>query len=137
MAELNLRVVTPEKEIYEGKAKQVNIQTIDGILGILPNHAPLMAKIRPGELTIKHSGAKETHMAVGDGFMQVADNVMTVMTDLAIEAEDINEREVEEAKNRAQKAMEQKTTDEEYASAVAIFEKSLAQLNVKRRHRAR
>ena len=86
MAELSLKVVTPEKEIFEGKASQVNIQTVEGILGILPSHTPLMAKIKPGELTIKHSGAKETHMAVGDGFMQVADNVMTVMTDLAIEA---------------------------------------------------
>ena len=86
MAELNLIVVTPEKQIFEGKTSQVNIQTVEGILGILPSHAPLMAKIKPGELTIKHSGAKETHMAVGDGFMQVADNVMTVMTDLAIEA---------------------------------------------------
>lgn len=136
MAELNLRIVTPEKEIFEGKAAQVNVSTVEGILGILPNHAPLMAKIKPGELVIKNNG-KENLMAIGGGFMQVADNTLTIMTDLAIEAENINEREVEEAKNRAQKAMEQKTTDEEYAAAVASFERSLAQLNVKRRHKAR
>ena len=136
MADLTLKVVTPEKEIFEGKANQVNISTFEGILGILPNHAPLMAKIKPGELVIK-VGGKETMMAVGDGFIQVSDNTLTVMTDLAVEASDIDEKEVEEAKKRAEKAMAEKVSDEEYAAALSIFEKSLAQLNVKRRHRAR
>ncbi|MDP3758213.1 MAG: ATP synthase delta/epsilon chain alpha-helix domain-containing protein, partial [Candidatus Daviesbacteria bacterium] len=63
------------------------------------------------------------------------DNILTVMTDLATLAEDIDERAVEEAKKRAEQALEQSLSDEEYAETMANLEKSLAQLRVKRRHR--
>lgn len=135
-SQLNLKVVTPEKEIYSGLVDQVNISTSQGLIGILPNHASLMAKIIPGEMHIKKSGKTEL-MAIGEGFLQVANNNLTVMTDLAINEENINERAVEEAKKRAEAALEHKLSDEEYAETIAIIEKSLAQLKVKRRHRVR
>lgn len=133
---LNLKIVTPEKLIFEGLVDQVNVSTSDGEIGILPNHASLMAKIKPGELRVKKSGKTDV-MAVGEGFLQVSNNTLTIMADLAQDVSDIDERAVEEAKKRAEQALSQKLSDEEYADTLAVLEKSLAQLRVKRRHRTR
>lgn len=136
MAYLHLKIVTPEKLILDGEVSQVNIPTEQGELGILPHHANLMAKLMPGELVIKRNGKIET-MAVGGGFLQITDNILTVMTDLATYAADIDERAVEEAKKRAETALSQTLSNEEYAETLANLEKSLAQLRVKRRHKVR
>src|SRR3990167_1436989 len=136
MVNLHLKIVTPEKLIFDEEVSQVNVSTDLGQIGILPNHANLMAKAVPGELVIK-IGSKEDSLAIGGGFLQVADNILTVMTDLAVNEEDIDEKAVEEAKKRAEVALEQTLSDEEYAETLAILEKSLAQLRVKRRHRVR
>ncbi|MBI2018686.1 ATP synthase F1 subunit epsilon [Candidatus Daviesbacteria bacterium] len=136
MAQLHLKVVTPEKLIFDEEVSQINVSTDQGQIGILPNHANLMAKLKPGELVIKKGGKTDT-LAVGDGFLQVADNVLTVMTDLATFEQDIDERAQEEAKKRAEQALEQTLSDEEYAETLAALEKSLAQLRIKRRHRVR
>ncbi len=136
MSQMNLKIVTPEKEVFSGEVNMVTVPSADGELGILPHHANLMAKLVPGELKIK-KGDKVESMAVGEGFLQMTDNVLTVMTDLATYAADIDERVVEEAKKRAEAALEQKLSDEEYAETLAVLEKSLAQLRIKRRHRVR
>ena len=136
MSQLHLKIVTPEKLIFDEEVNQVNVSTEQGILGILPNHTNLMAKLEPGELVIKKGGKTDT-LAVGDGFLQVSDNVLTVMTDLAVNEGDIDERAVEEAKKRAEQALSQTLSDEEYAETLANLEKSLAQLRIKRRHKVR
>ena len=136
MSQLHLKIITPEKLIFDEEVSQVNVSTEQGQLGILPNHANLMAKLEPGELVIKKGGKVDT-LAVGDGFLQVSNNILTVMTDLAVSEEDIDERAVEEAKKRAEQALEQTLSNEEYAETMASLEKSLAQLRIKRRHRVR
>lgn len=136
MAQLSLKIVTPEKEIFNDSVDQVNVSTADGVIGILPYHTNLMAKVIPGEISIKMGGKTQT-LAVGEGFIQVAGGTATILTDLAIDEQEINEKAVEEAKKRAEQALEQKLSDEEYAETLAILEKSLAQLRVKRRHRVR
>lgn len=136
MSQLHLKIVTPEKLIFDEEVSQVNVPTDLGILGILPNHSALMAKLVPGELVIKR-GSKDESMAVGGGFLQVAENTLTVMTDLAAYAVDIDEKMVDEARKRAETALAEKLTAEEHAETLAVLEKSLAQLNVKRRHRVR
>ncbi len=133
---LHLKIVTPEKLIFDEEVTQVNVSTEQGILGILPNHANLMAKLEPGELVIKKGGKVDT-LAVGDGFLQITNNTLTVMTDLAVSEGDIDERAVEEAKKRAEQALSQTLSNEEYAETLANLEKSLAQLRIKRRHRVR
>ena len=134
MADLSIKIVTPEQIVYEGEADQVNVSTTRGELGILPHHASLMAKLLPGELRIRKSG-KTSYFAIGEGFLQIEDNKLTVMTDLAKDADDIDEKAVEAAKKRAQETLELKLGDEEYAETMAALEKSLAQLKVKRRRR--
>jgi len=136
MSLLHLKIVTPENLIFDEEVSQVNVSTGQGTIGILPNHINLMARLAPGELVIKKSG-KQNSMVIGDGFLQVANNVLIVMTDLATYATDINERAVEEAKKRAEAALKQTLSDEEYVETLANLEKSLAQLKVKRRHKVR
>ena len=136
MAQLHLKIVTPEKEIFSDQVDMVTLPSAEGELGILPHHTNLMAKLIPGELRIK-IGGKVDVMAVGGGFLQVTDNTLTVMTDLALEEKEIDEKAVEEAKKRAEKALSEKLSSEEYAETLAILEKSLAQLKIKRRHRVR
>ena len=118
---LHLKIVTPEKLLVDEEVSQVNAPTEQGEIGILPNHANLMAKVKPGELVIKRSG-KIDSLAIGGGFLQVSDNIVTVMTDLATYATDIDERAVEEAKKRAEMALTQTLSDEEYAETLAILE---------------
>ncbi len=136
MSQLHLKIVTPEKLLVDEEVSQVNVSTVSGMIGILPNHANLMAKLAPGELTIKKGGKVET-LAIGSGFLQVSDNTLSIMTDLATPESDIDEKAVEEAKKRAEAALEEKLSDEEYAETLANLEKSLAQLRVKRRHKVR
>lgn len=136
MSQFHLKIVTPEKEIFDDKVDMVTAETTEGQIGILPHHINLMAQVIPGELCIK-IGDKTTVMATGSGLLQMANNTLVIATDLAEKAEDIDEKEVEKARERAQAALEQKLTDEEYAETLAVLEKSLAKLKVKRRHRSR
>ena len=133
MAQMQLKIVTPEKEIFSELVDMVTVPSADGELGILPHHVALMAKVVPGELRI-HKGGRTQYLAVGEGFMQIANNTLTVLTDLAQDSSDIDERAVLDAKKRAELALEQKLSNEEYADTLAILEKSLAQLKVRRRH---
>ena len=136
MATLNLKVITPEKEVLNESVDSVYLPTDQGEIGILPHHASLMTKVIPGELRIKKSG-KETLFATGEGFVQIQNNIVTLLTDLAVDEKDIDEKAAEDARKRAQSALENKLSSEEYAETLAVLEKSLAQLRIKRRHKVR
>lgn len=131
---LTLKIITPEKEVMNEQIDGVYLTTTQGEIGILPNHADLMTKVLPGELRIKKSN-KESLLATGEGFVQVKNNVVTVLTDLAIDEKDIDEKSAEEARKRAKIALEGNLSDEEYAETFAVLQRSLAQLRIKRRHR--
>lgn len=135
--QLNLKIVTPEKEIFNEAVDKIVVPSKEGELGILPHHINLMASIIPGELKITKNN-KTTSLAVGEGLLQVAHDQVSILTDLAVEASDIDEKAAEEARKRAQQALADKTlSDEEYATTVAILDKSIAQLKIKRRHHPR
>lgn len=136
MSSLHLKIVTPEKLVIDEEVDMVTLPSSEGEIGILPHHTSLMARLKPGELRIK-KGNKVEIFAAGDGFIQVANNTLTILTDLVINEEHIDEKKVEEAKKRAEIAIEQKLSNEEYAETMAVIERSLAQLKVKRRHRVR
>lgn len=131
---VKLKVVTPEKEVYQDEVDMVTVPAPGGPLGILPHHIPLMSKVSPGELLIK-KGPKIEYLAVGEGVLEVNDGVAIVMTDLAKTHTEIDEKIVEEARKRAQEALSKMLSDEEYAATFAALEKSTAQLRVKRRHK--
>lgn len=132
---MNLKVITPEEVVFEGETTSVYLETEKGIIGILPHHADFVTKVVPGELRITHGG-KTTRMVTGEGVLTMENNSITILTDLAEDESKIDEKSAEEARKRAQDAMEQKLSDEEYAETLAVLERSLAKLKVKRHHRS-
>ncbi|MCH8821046.1 ATP synthase F1 subunit epsilon [Patescibacteria group bacterium] len=131
-----LQLVTPEKKSFDDVVDQVTIPTIEGNITVLPNHMSLVTSIKPGELIVKQ-GSKETNIASGFGFAQITGQQVSILTDLAEEAENISEKEAEEARRRAEDTLKEKErlSSEEYAAVAAALEKSLVRLRVKRRHR--
>ncbi len=134
MATLKLEIVTPEAKIFSQDVDVVYVPGVEGELGILPRHIPLMTMIKPGELRVS-SGGRDTFMAVGEGFVEVTGESVTVLTDMAVEEQAIDESAAEEAVRRAQEALKRGADigAEEVASVQAALQKSLAQLHVKRR----
>jgi len=135
MSVINLEIVTPETRAFSGSARMVVVPGVEGELGILPDHMPLMTEIRPGEVRVTTEEG-ELALAVGEGFVEVRPDRVSVLTDMAIEEAEIDEKAAEEAVARAQKEMQEKAlSGEELAFVQASLLKSLAQLHVKRRNR--
>jgi F-type H+-transporting ATPase subunit epsilon len=135
MATLHLEIVTPEARTFSGEAQMVVVPGVEGELGILPDHMPLMTQINPGELRITTSEG-EQYLAVGSGFLEVLPDRVSVMTDMAVAEGEIDEKAAEEAVARAQKEIAEKALGgEELAFVQSSLLKSLAQLHVKRRSR--
>lgn len=133
MATLKLEIVTPECVAYSDDVDSVVVPGIEGELGILPMHVPLMTRVLPGELRVQKQG-KEIHLAVGEGFLEVTQERVAVLTDMAIKESDIDENAVLAAIQRAEESMRGENLGaEELATVQASLQKSLAQLRVKRR----
>jgi len=111
----------------------VTLTGIDGEMGILPLHMPLMTQLVPGEILVKKCGDNFL-LAVGDGFVQVTGEKISILTDMAIRAENIDEAAAEEARKRAEERLSQKLAEEDAAMVQASLLNALAQLKVKRRH---
>ena len=135
MATLLLEIVTPDRLAFQGEVESVVIPGSEGELGVLPQHIPLMTQIKAGELAISRGGKKE-YLAVGEGFATVTQERVNILTDMAIEWEHIDESAAEAAIERARATLAGRhdLSEEEVASVQASLMKSLAQLNVKRRH---
>ena len=133
MATLKLEIVTPEKVAYSADVDGVVLPAIEGEMGIFPMHVPLMTQIKPGELVVTKAGQR-IHLAVGEGFVEITQERVSVLTDMAIEESHIDEAAAEAAVKRAQHSMAEKDLGGEEGAAVqAALAKSLAQLHVKRR----
>jgi F-type H+-transporting ATPase subunit epsilon len=129
---IKLEIVTPEENAFSEEVDQVVLPGIEGEFGVLPGHETLMTQILPGELVVTQNN-KVHYLAVGEGFVEVRPDRVSVLTDMALRADDINEMEAEEARKRAEEALAHKLSDEETASVQAALQRSLVQLHVKRR----
>jgi F-type H+-transporting ATPase subunit epsilon len=134
MATLRLEIVTPETKAYSEDVEMVVIPGSEGELGILPMHVPLLTSIKPGELRVTKQG-QEIFLAVGEGFVEVTQESVIVLTDMALTDSQIDEAAAQAAFDKAQEALRnhQDLNNEEIATVEASLEKSLAQLHVKRR----
>ena len=133
MATIKLEIVTPEAKTYSDDVDMVTLTGTEGEMGILPQHMPLMTQLVAGEIIAK-KGMETIFLAVGDGFVQVTGDKVSILTDMAIKADDIDEAKAEEARQKAEARLAQKITDEETVSVQAQLMHALTQLNVKRRH---
>jgi F-type H+-transporting ATPase subunit epsilon len=130
---LKLEIVTPEEKIYSEDVDMVTLPGTEGELGVYPKHVPLLTTLKPGELRVLKDG-RETAMAVGEGFVEIKADGVSVLTDMALESEKIDLAAAEKAVASAQAAMKEDHTSEEVAAIQASLQKALAQLRVKRRH---
>ena len=133
MPTLRLEVVTPESKTFSEDVDMVTIPGIDGELGILPLHVPLITALKPGELRVLRGG-QETFLATGGGFAEVLPDRVSILTDMALRSADIDEASAQAAMDRAKAALADKSIGTEaQAAAEAAIAQSLAQLHVKRR----
>lgn len=134
MATLKLEIVTPEAVTFSENVEMVTLPGVEGEMGIYPMHVPLMTQIVPGEITVRRSG-QDVHLAVGEGFVEITGESVSVLTDMAITADNIDEAKAEEARKRAEARLAEKISDEELVAVQAALANSVAQLHVKRRGR--
>ena len=133
---LVLEIVTPAARVYSDTIDSVVIPTLEGEIGILPGHIPLLTQVDAGELRVT-KGGKVEGLVVGAGFAQIARDKVSVLTESAIEEEKIDENAVEEAMRRAEEALRGKESLEpaEVERLEGIVRFSVAQLGVRRRRR--
>ncbi len=130
--QLKLEIVTPDATAYSQEVDMVTLPGVEGQMGVYPQHVPLMTQMVPGEIMVRKDG-RDYFLAVGEGLVEVTGDHVSILTDMAIASEQIDEAKVEEARQRAQARLEETLSDEEVASVNASLARSLAQLHVKRR----
>lgn len=136
MAELHLRIVTPERTIVDRKVASVQFMGIDGSYGILPHHAPLMASVpHSGTAEITETDGKKEELFISDGFAQVQHNVLTLVCEAGEFAEEIDVARVKAAEARAREKMSGlDKLSTEFLKAEASLKKALAREMLSRRH---
>ena len=136
MAELRLEIVTAERVVYSEDIDVLVAPGIDGELGILPSHAPLLTMLKPGEIRVVKDG-EESYMAVSGGFLEILGNKATILADTAEEADEIDLDRAEAALQRAQESVASAPADTDLQQALASMRRSQARLTVARRRRRR
>lgn len=137
MAKIHLDIVTLERTVVSEEVDYVSAPGIDGVLGILPRHEPLLTALAFGELRYK-KGNEEFAYAIGGGFMEVRPDKVTVLADSADHADEIDQQAAEEARRRAQELLAQKPESEmEAARLEQSLRRAELQLKVARKERRR
>jgi F-type H+-transporting ATPase subunit epsilon len=126
---IHVDVVSAEESIYSGEAEFVVLPGVMGELGVYPKHTPLITQIKPGEVRIKIPGqAEEQIVFVQGGYLEIQPDVVTVLSDTAIRAKDLDEAKALQAKQAAEQALQNKASKEDIARAEGELAGALAQL---------
>ena len=126
---IHVDVVSAEESIYSGEAEFVVLPGVMGELGVCPKHTPLITQIKPGEVRIKVPGqAEEQIVFVQGGYLEIQPDVVTVLSDTAIRAKDLDEAKALQAKQAAEQAIQNKASKEDIARAEGELAGALAQL---------
>ena len=104
---LVLEIVTPEAKVYTETVDEVGLPTSEGRMHVLPNHVPVIAKLNAGEIKVVHRDKHDEMLAVGSGFVEVFGDKVSILTDQAINVEEMDDSVIEEAIQRAQEALEE------------------------------
>jgi len=134
MATLRLEIITAERQVFADDVNVVVAPGIEGELGILPHHAPLMTMLTPGELLIRKDG-EETYMSVSGGFLEVRPDKILILADACERAEEIDIERAEAAKRRAEERLKTRTPEVDVAQVQAALLRSLVRLKVAERRR--
>jgi F-type H+-transporting ATPase subunit epsilon len=136
MATTRLEIVSAERVVFSDDVDVVVAPGVEGQLGILPHHAPLMTMLLPGELRVR-KGGEELYLAISGGFLEVRPDRVIVLADAAERVEEIDIARAEAAKRRAEEQLKHPTTEIDTARAEAALRRALARLQVVQRRRRR
>lgn len=131
-----LEITTAERQVYGEEVDMLIAPGIDGQLGILPKHAPLMTMLQPGELTIRKGGS-DSYFTVTGGFMEVLGDRVIILADACEHSEEINEERAQEAMRRAQERIANRPGDMQMERALASLRRAQVRLETVRRRRNR
>jgi len=136
MATFRLEIVTAERMVYSDDVSAVVAWGVEGQLGILPHHAPLMTMLQPGDILIRKD-KEEEFFAISGGFLEVRPDKVIILADACERAEEIDTARAEEAKRRAQETMKAAPLGADAAAAEAALRRSLARLKAAEKRRRR
>lgn len=132
---MHVDIVSAEQEIFSGTAEFLVAPAIQGEVGIMPRHNQMITRLKPGEVRVKINQENEQSFYVSGGILEVQPHVVTVLSDTALRAKDIDEAAVLEAKRRAQETLQNRDSDIDLAAATAELAQANAQLELLRKLR--
>ena len=121
-------IVSAEKQLFSGLVELVVAAGVEGDLGVMPGHAPLLTRLKPGPVRVKKQNGDEEVFYVSGGFLEVQTKLVTVLADTAERAQDMDGAQAEEAKQRAKEALEGKNADMDYSRAAITLAEASARL---------
>ena len=130
------------RRVFDGNAVSITVPGIEGEITILPHHIPLITPLKAGEIKIREEGGNEKFLAIGNGFLMVESDKVSILADTADLLDELTEEKILEAKQRAENALKERkfADDRSFADATALLEQSIAQLKVlkkrKKSHRS-
>lgn len=128
MNTIKVEVVSAENEIFSGEAAVLIASAAAGEVGIYPQHAPLLTTLKPGDIRIQGVDGEEQVIYVSGGILEVTPKKVTVLSDTAIRADDIDEAAAQEAQRKAEQAMKDSSDDINYAKAKIELAQAIAQI---------
>ena len=134
---IHVDIVSAEKEIFSGQAEMVFAPALLGEVGIAPGHTPFLTPLGPGEVRLKFSEGREEAFYINGGMLEVQPRMVTVLSDTALRAADLDEQAVLEAKRAAEEAIANRTGVLDYAKAQAELAATVAQWQTIQRLRRR
>ncbi len=134
---IHVDIVSAEAEIFSGLAEMVFAPAVMGEVGVLPGHAPLVTTLKPGEVRVRLPGGEEQSFYVSSGMLEIQPHMITVLSDTALRAADLDEAAALEAQERAERMLADRQADFDEAQARAELAQAAAQLQAIRRLRKR
>ncbi|MCB2427061.1 F0F1 ATP synthase subunit epsilon [Methylophaga pinxianii] len=131
---IHVDIVSAEESIYSGSVEAVIASAQEGEVGIYPRHAPLLTRLKAGEVRLLKDG-KEEQFYISGGILEVQPHIVTILADTALRADDVNEAAALEAKAAAEKALNDKTAKMDFAEAQVQLAEAMAQLRAIERAR--
>jgi len=128
MATIQVEIVSAEEQIFSGEAEMVYAPAVMGQVGIAPRHTPLISPLKPGEVRLDMGGGKEEFFFISGGILEVQPHLVTVLSDTAIRADDLDEAAALEAQKRAENALADQQSDLDVAKAKAELAAAAAQI---------
>ncbi len=125
---MHVNIVSAEQEIYSGTVTQVFAPAEMGEVGVMPRHAPMLSTLKPGVVRVILQDGEEETFYVSGGILEIQPHVITILSDTALRADDIDEAAALEAKARAEAAMKDKASDMDYVKAKTVLIEAVAQI---------